>query len=264
MIIHVVLVRTKYSGNIGAAARAVANMGADRLILIDPKCPLDIRAKEMAAGAQEKLAAVQTFASWGDFYKCEGTGVRIALSHRCGRRRRIFPLEETLERLSAVSDKQAQRPPALYLIFGPEDRGLNRDDLAFVNFTVHLPVFSDFASFNLAQAVLLTLFIARQKFPPARGVDAKKAFSQAQAIPFYFPDELIKEWLTTMGFNIKARRASAYLTLKRLLLANRPTQHEVHVLESILRQNIRKLSRSINFSAKNLADDLTEVVIKNI
>jgi tRNA C32,U32 (ribose-2'-O)-methylase TrmJ len=44
-----------------------------------------------------------------------------------------------------------------------------------------------------------------------------------------------------MGFDIKARKASAYLTLKRLFLQKFPTQHEMQVLDAILQQNIRKL-----------------------
>ena len=50
--IDVVLVRTEYASNVGATARAMANMGADRLILIDPQCDVDLKAREAAAGAQ--------------------------------------------------------------------------------------------------------------------------------------------------------------------------------------------------------------------
>jgi tRNA/rRNA methyltransferase len=110
-----------------------------------------------------------------------------------------------------------------------------------VNFSCDLPTFGEFASLNLAQAVLLATYLAREHVPPAQVPEshANRGFTPVQ--PFYFPDASIREWLEAMGFDIQARRASAYLTLRRLFLQNLPTRHELQVLESILQQNIRKL-----------------------
>jgi hypothetical protein len=60
-----------------------------------------------------------------------------------------------------------------------------------------------------------------------------------------------------MGFNIGARRASAYLTLKRLFLQNLPSKHEMHVLDAVLQQNIRKLNgtkESLGLALEEVAD----------
>ncbi|NJL24175.1 MAG: RNA methyltransferase [Calothrix sp. SM1_5_4] len=80
MKIHAVLVRSEYATNVGAAARALANMGGDRLILIDPRCELEEEARQMAAGAQQKLREATTHASWDEFYSHEQDGLRIALT----------------------------------------------------------------------------------------------------------------------------------------------------------------------------------------
>jgi tRNA/rRNA methyltransferase len=260
MNIHVVLVRTEYARNIGATARAMANMGADRLILIDAKCEVDHEAKQMAAGAQETLSSAIHYPTWNDFYRSEGDGLRIALTRRTGRQRKVLPLEEAL----------AQPPtegPNIYLIFGPEADGLDNADMAFVHCACHLPVYGDFASLNLSQAVLLALFMTRQKFPPQRMPAQLKGESAAAVQPFYFPDEILREWLTAMGFDIRARRSSAYLTLRRVLLCNRPTRHEVQVLEAILRQNVRRLrgeKESVGLTAEELADDLGDVGVEDV
>ena len=50
--VRVVLVRPIYERNIGAASRAMANMGFKQLILIDPKCELTYEAQQAAATAQ--------------------------------------------------------------------------------------------------------------------------------------------------------------------------------------------------------------------
>lgn len=228
-------------------------MGADRLILIDPRCDVGCEsARQMAAGAQEMLASAVRYASWDDFFAHEGQGIRIALSRRGGRKRKVFGLEEI------ASEKLCDADEPVYLIFGPEADGLDADDLAFVNFCCFLPVYGEFGSLNLAQAVLLALFVVKQKIGAERP-EQIKGFSSKSVQPFYFPDRLIKEWLQAMGFDVRARKASAYLTLRRLFLQNQPTEHEIHVLESVLQQNIRKLKASVGLATEKLADDLGDI-----
>lgn len=258
MKIHVVLVRTEHSANVGSVARAMANMGVDRLILLDPRCKIDSSARANAAGAQDWLSQVTTYSSWRELYDQEGDGVRIALSRRAGRNRRVTPLRQELEGLTSHACEN------LYLIFGPESDGLDANDLAFVNYTCHLPIYGEFASLNLAQAVLLTLFMVRESFPPEKMPRQLTGEIAKTAKPFFFPDQQIKEWLEAMGFDVAARKSSAYLTLRRLFLQNRPTQHELQVLEAVLRQNIRKLRErgedaSLSLAFKKLADDLGDI-----
>lgn len=254
MKINAVLVRTENPSNIGAAARALANMGGDRLILIDPQCELNSKARQMAAGAQEQMKSVVVYPGWDAFYAAEGDGLRIALTRRGGRKRKVVPLPDQFTEL------KEQKFPALYLIFGPEADGLNAEDLANANFACHLPVYGDFASYNLAQAVLLAFYIVRTHFPPDVMPQQTKDENEPAAQPFYFPDQLIKEWLTAMGFDVNARRASAYITLKKLFLQNLPTRHEIQVLEAVLQQNIRKL-RSFRLGTEELADDRRDVPV---
>lgn len=237
--IHVVLVRTEYPSNIGATARAMANLGAERLILLDPQCEVSSsKAKQAAAGAQRALDGHVSYKNWDEFYNHEPEGLRIALTRRGGKKRKVLPLQATLQ---DFKNSKKKTPKNLYLIFGPEADGLDSSDVAFVHQCCHLPVFGEFASFNLAQAVLLTLYIARQVFPVKKMPRQTSSEMEEPAQEFYFPDQLIKDWLTAMGFDINARRSSAYLTLRRLFLQKYPTLHEMQVLDAILQQNIRKL-----------------------
>lgn len=238
MNIKIILVRSEYASNVGMAARAGANMGAAELILINPQCRLGIKAKQGAAGAQELLKNRKTYKSWNDFYKNESDGIRIAFSRRGGKKRKVFSLEEALGKIKKIKNQKNQ---TLYLIFGPEDNGLDIEDLAYVHYTCSLPIFGNFGSLNLAQAVLLATYIVRQEFPPIVIPKQLTADNEPAYMDYYFPDETIKEWLTSMGFDISARKSSAYLTLRKMFLLNHPTKHEYQVLESILQQNIRKL-----------------------
>ncbi len=249
MIVDVVLVRSEYSSNVGATARAMANMGASRLILINKQCEINESARMGAAGAQRHLQELVEYSTWDEFFKVEGSGIRIAMTRRSGRQRKVLPLKETLSELS----HEVVTNGRLYLIFGPEADGLDATDLGFVNFCCHLPTFGDFSSMNLAQAALLSLYIVQDQF----AITSQDPNTEPVA-PLYFPDKVIREWLVAMGFDIDARKSSAYLTLKRLLLQNQPTRHEVQVLEAILNQNVRKLNERNTLTKETTCDEKSD------
>lgn len=233
--VQVVLVRPSFAKNVGSVARAVANMGGAGLVLIDPRCAVDEAAKEGAAGAQAWLERRRVYANWDEFLATEGQGYRIALTRRVGKRRQTKSLPETLADL-AIQAPESATGHSTYLIFGPEAHGLDSSDLAWVHRSASLPIPGEFKSMNLSHAVLLALHIAQGVVNPSSPHP-----TPPRSEPMYFPDQSIRRWLMAMGFSLERRKMSAYLTLRRLLLGNWPSERELHVLEAILHQNIRKL-----------------------
>ncbi|MBV8202487.1 MAG: hypothetical protein JOZ15_17855, partial [Acidobacteria bacterium] len=61
--VAVVLVRPREEGNVGAAARAMANMGLARLILVEPAAALGPTARAFAVGAHSVLDGCSRAAS---------------------------------------------------------------------------------------------------------------------------------------------------------------------------------------------------------
>ena len=94
--IHTVLVRSIYESNVGASSRAMANMGVQDLILIDPKCELTFKAQQAAATGQAALQNRQTFASWDEFFEQHSDGIRICFTARDGKGRQVRDFNETL------------------------------------------------------------------------------------------------------------------------------------------------------------------------
>jgi TrmH family RNA methyltransferase len=265
--INLVLVRTIYPSNIGSVARVMGNMGARRLILVDPQCEINSKARESAAGAQEYLASRSTYSHWDEFYQNEMSGVRIGLTRRTGKLRTDISLNDVLPKLNL--NLSESNPLQIYLVFGPEDHGLSADDLALLNFSASLPIFGEFPSMNLSHAVLLACYLVKDwaqalaidqispddvghpKMKPQEGLIGKRKTSG-----LYFPDESIRIWLEEIGFSLEKRRASAYTTIRRLLLQNQPSETELHVLEAVLQQNIRKL-RNASMASERSAGDST-------
>ena len=71
--IRIVLVNTTHSGNIGAAARAMKNMGVTQLVLVDPIAEIDGDAIVRASGASEILDSCITVSSLDE--AVEGCGL---------------------------------------------------------------------------------------------------------------------------------------------------------------------------------------------
>jgi tRNA C32,U32 (ribose-2'-O)-methylase TrmJ len=113
-----------------------------------------------------------------------------------------------------------------------------------VNRCAELPTFGANGSLNLSQAVLLALFLTQQLFKERWSNISMTETPQFTRLEF--PDAVIREWIQSIGFNIEARKASAYLTVKRLLMQNLASPEDLHVLESILQQTVRKLKDPIS------------------
>lgn len=152
-----VLVRTRSAGNIGAAARALKNMGFADLRLVAPAAGEDRVASEMAVHGRDVLARARRYpdlaAALEDRTLALGTTCRLG-----GERVQAGPLREVAAQLSALA---AER---IAIVFGPEDHGLSNYELSFCQRLIVIPTAPEYPSLNLAQAVMLTaweLFMAR-------------------------------------------------------------------------------------------------------
>jgi TrmH family RNA methyltransferase len=234
--IRIVLVRPKFSVNVGYVSRVMSNMGADHLLLIDPRCKMDQRALEGAAGGQGPLRSVTIFSSWEEFYKHEGEGYRIALTGKL-----VGPsgFRTFNEALTEVSQAEAIAKP-LYLFFGPEDLGFNNEDLELMHFACELPTFGNFKSMNLSHAVLVALFMMNSQGGLIGPNNVEVGPSTG---PLDFPHTLLERWLSTLGFDLSNRKVSASTKLSRWLLRAVPTTEELKLLTDLLHQNIRKLEQ---------------------
>jgi tRNA/rRNA methyltransferase len=244
--IRVVLVRTIYDSNIGASSRAMANMGIENLILIDPKTDITLKAQQAAATAQSALQNRKVYNSWKDFFKSEAEGIRICFTARDGKGRQVQDFQSTLNWLKdehPLFKNKASETTAvpIYMIFGPEDWGLSAEDLELTHFACSIPTFGDNTSLNLAQAVLLALFILRSTWGGQRSQLEGQQPARANKGEQVFPEKALKTWIEEMGFDVDNRRINAFSVLRRMLLQNVPNTKELKILEIVLYQGIRKL-----------------------
>lgn len=145
----IVLVGPKFPENVGAAARAAANMGIGRLILVCRQMP--DRQKMLTLATHNAAHLIDNLERHDDL----GSALApfawvVGTSARRGRKRSTS---------SSPRQILAECPPLLAanrvaLLFGPEDRGLANEELICCNQIITIPTV-DFSSLNLAQAVAI-------------------------------------------------------------------------------------------------------------
>jgi len=150
--ISVVLNNPHHPENIGAAARAVCNMGVGQLVVVNPEnFDLDrvlTLATHAAAGMIENMARYDALAAaLADFNYVVGTTARLG-----GERQRVTSPAQMARQLVPISQKNR-----IALLFGPEDRGLTNEDIRFCHLLVNIPT-AQFSSLNLAQAVMVLCY----------------------------------------------------------------------------------------------------------
>jgi TrmH family RNA methyltransferase len=146
--IFAVLVAPREAGNVGAAARAVKNIGLAGLRLVDP-CPLGLEARKMAWRSLDVLARAATFPTLADaLADCVRAVGFTARPQRTVNRILTLP-----EAAPAILEHATRGPVGL--VFGPENFGLARAHLRHCQDIVRIPMQGTQPSLNLAQAVLL-------------------------------------------------------------------------------------------------------------
>lgn len=149
----VVLVRPREEGNVGATARAMANMGLSELVLVEPAAATGAVAQAFAVGARSILATCRRVASLDEAL----APFRRVVATTSARDRR--PGVELVV-AADLPARLAKDPPgtATALVFGPEVGGLTNEDLARASILVSVPCAPAQPTLNLSQAVLLLAY----------------------------------------------------------------------------------------------------------
>ena len=150
--ISIVLLQSRYSENIGAAARAMRNMGIRQLVIVDPQNFDLSKALKLATHFASDIIENSKFypdlkEALSPFNYVVGTTARL------GGQRQVVHTPLTLARnLIPISVKNR-----IAILFGPEDKGLSNEDIRYCHALVNIPT-TEFSSLNLAQSVMILCY----------------------------------------------------------------------------------------------------------
>jgi tRNA/rRNA methyltransferase len=147
----IVLVRPQLGQNIGKAARAMLNFGLTELRLVAPRDGWpNPDAGPAASGADIVLEQAQVF----DTVEEAVADCSLVYASTVRRRDLVLPVVDPREMAEAI----VAGAGCSAILFGPERSGLETEDVALANAIITVPINPDFASLNLAQAVILLAY----------------------------------------------------------------------------------------------------------
>ncbi|MBI1914243.1 MAG: RNA methyltransferase [Planctomycetes bacterium] len=231
---RVVLVRPQFAANVGAAARAMRNMGLSDLALVAPHADLhDRQARQLSTHGEEVLDRARSCVDLGEaLVDCVAVAATSARKGGLFRRQSVGLPEEVA---SLLVESLATGPVAL--VFGPERTGLHDDEVSRCHHLIHIPADPSYPALNLAQAVAICLYEVRCAWlrrtedrplslpgPPAPFADQERAF------------ENLRIALKEIHYLYGERGAALMHGLRHLLGRARPTAMEVRLLLGLARQ----------------------------
>jgi tRNA/rRNA methyltransferase len=147
----IVLVRPQLGENIGKAARAMLNFGLTEMRLVAPRDGWPNPSTGPAAsGADEVLQQAKVFATTADAV-ADCAHVYATTVRKRGVTKPVLGPGEAAREIAAQPGRSA-------ILFGPERSGLETEDVALARAIVTVPINPEFASLNLAQAVILVAY----------------------------------------------------------------------------------------------------------
>ena len=225
--VTIILANTKYPGNIGSAARAMFNMGLNRLVLAAPQCEINEESYRMAKGGRSVLESAKICKS----VKSAVKGIRFlagTTSKSGGYRRQAYSPEALVPRILAHAAQQKTG-----ILFGPEDTGLVDQDLLLCQMLIRIPTQHRGHSINLAQSVMVIcyeLLLGSLEREPARAV---RLASLEQVEAMYTQ---LEKALLEIGFLQPQNADHMMFTIRRMLGRAGLEPSDVGVLRGIARQ----------------------------
>jgi TrmH family RNA methyltransferase len=255
--INIVLISPRNPLNIGAAARAMANFGFSRLTVVappeaDPEANFDARWREArsAVGATEILQNARCTQSLAEAI-AEST---LVLGTGSLERRRpeqpVVPLTQIGFLFGPHLRSEPARGGRIALLFGPEKRGLTRDDLARCHTLIEIPTDSRQPSMNLGQAVAVCLYEiaarldAQKPRPETESAQAgDSAHSSAASARLDLLAEVVQETMIAAGYSPAAMRTANRHDLELLLRRLKVTEPDARRILGLFRRILHRLKR---------------------
>jgi TrmH family RNA methyltransferase len=155
--------------NIGAACRALKNMGIPNLTLVGPRDPHSERSRVMAHGAEDVLDRARIV-----MHPKDAVRHMIAVAGTTARRRELRKWDHVSPRECAeILVKHAEEGP-VGVFFGTERTGLTNEEIDECRYLTMVDTDDAHSSLNLAQAVMVYAYEIREAWRRANKLDVPR------------------------------------------------------------------------------------------
>jgi tRNA/rRNA methyltransferase len=224
----IILVEPQLGENIGMVARAMANFGLSELRLVNPRDGWpNPAAGPAASGADIVLERAKLYESVPDAVADCST----IYASTVRRRDLVMPVVTP----EAMAAEIAASPARSAILFGPERSGLETEEVALANSIVTVPINPEFASLNLAQAVILLAYEwskqGQLSVPPAKELEPPAPHAELEGLVTQ-----LNETLEGKGyFHPPSRTQATKNTLRTIFTKTGWSSREVKAVRGVIR-----------------------------
>ncbi len=229
----IILVEPQMGENIGMVARAMANFGLSELRIVAPR---DGWPNEKALATASRATSVVEAAIVYDDLRSALADLNFVFATTARERDGFKPVRGPVD-ATAVLRSRSKGGERTGIMFGREKYGLDNEQIGLADEIVTFPVNPEFASLNIAQAVLLMSYewmksgLARETDIPFTGPDTAPA--PKEELHGYF--EHLESALSARGyFRPAAKKAKMVDKIRAVLTRPGFTSGEVKVLRGVL------------------------------
>ena len=228
MSVNIVLVGISHPGNIGSAARAMKNMGLDRLRLVAPERFPATEATVMAAGADDVLQKAQVFPDVTS--AVADCGLLVGTTARS----RHLPWRVVEPREAAREIAAASATGEVAILFGAERTGLSNEDLEHCQLLLSIPTGTAYSSLNVAMAVQVVTYEVLLALRGEEAAAAARGIALASATEMQRFYEHLEQVLDEIDFRDRTGEGHLMARIRRLFNRAVLDQNEVNILRGIL------------------------------
>ncbi len=224
ILLKIILVEPQHPGNVGAVARVMANFGIEDLALVNG-CEITGEGFARSKSGRPILEKLQRFETMQEaLADCD---IAIATSGiKPEGDKRWFRAPQNVKKINKLIE--SRNKPAL--VFGRENYGLYKDELALCETTITIPTSPDYPVLNLSHAVGIVLYEINRKIK-VKGPKRRKPVSQED---FERLVDRIMEMLENSSYP-KRKLARSKTTLRRLISRGNPDEGEYENLMGIFK-----------------------------
>ena len=234
--VRIVMVHTTHPGNIGAAARAMKNMGLLDLVLVSPKVFPSGEANARASGADDILAQARVVEE-----------LEEALSDRelvIGASARLRSIAWPQMDPKAAAEKVIGSSLRTAILLGREHSGLTNEEMERCHFLLHIPSNPEYTSLNVAsalQVIAYELFVRSQAGIPTQEIPLDQRWATGAAMESFYGH--LQALLEEVEFLHATKHEESILRrIRRIFNRAALEEQEVHLLRGILTRIQRRLA----------------------
>lgn len=226
--LKIVMVNTTKPGNLGAAARAMKNMGLSKLCLVNPRNYPSAEATARASGADDILAAATVKTSLAEALSGVDLVIGASARQRSVKWQQLDVVESCHEAQKTIAEQGE-----VAVVFGTENSGLTNAELDLCQILMTIPSNPDYSSLNVASAIQV---FAYQNFtintPTTFTPNANPPAGNAELQGFY---QHLEQALTHLNyFHPKRPKDLLMRRLRRFFNRTTPEKEELAIFRGIL------------------------------